>query len=778
LLGDFKRPVNTDRWKDVANPILREDLEHCFAGDPQDRFSGAGQLAKNLHSLSTRQTAYEARRRSEQVAQRRRVTVLMFAGIASILLLIAIALGYGLRRADKEAWLARRNLYVADMNLAFRALEENNLGNAKEFLVKYQHDPKAKELRGWEWRHLWARCRSDELALIGKFPWGVVGVAFSEDGRHLAAADLHGLLQVFETSSGRSIATNQTDGVSWLQSQLFSTNGRWLAFPSSGDHVRFWDLTTLREGAAALTVTNGALAFALSGNGEQLATISHDMLQLWDVKTSRQLLWHKFDNAGSVAFSPDGVTLAICTPDGRILLFDNLSQSERPIGTDENRAMLKPGNSENCRVRFSPDGKLLASCAEGVLPLQVWDIPSGKLRFSVTNESARVDGLAFSPDEKVLATTGTDQLLKLWDTATGQRICAFRGHQGEVWTVAFSPDGKTLATGSKEGTVRLWSAAAKPDPYVSRANSRAFDSRRSFLASSFDGSFILTVNATPVSTNNGNSTYSLWDVVSLREIDTHPCPVTNPSAVAIAVGGRLAAIGGDDGQIQLFDPADSAPQGHPVGLKTAVVNVAFSSDSKFLAAGGEDGSFTVWDIQSKKSMLQHDTQEGTCWSLAFSSDTRLLGVSNMSGHAEVWDLANWTEIAVLAGHLDSTSLAFSRDSQTVFTASRDATIKRWDARTGQLQASFGEQALAYFSLVVSPDGRRIVTRSIGDQLKLWDAATGQELARLALGKDLEPLGFSADGNALLLARPGELSVWRAPSLAEIDIAAPSSGRMK
>src|SRR2546425_3599711 len=54
LTGDFSRPVATDWWKEISDPLLREDLEHCFAGNPQDRFAGAGQLAKHLRALPER----------------------------------------------------------------------------------------------------------------------------------------------------------------------------------------------------------------------------------------------------------------------------------------------------------------------------------------------------------------------------------------------------------------------------------------------------------------------------------------------------------------------------------------------------------------------------------------------------------------------------------------------------------------------------------------------------------------------------------------------------
>src|ERR1019366_3463459 len=57
VTGDFSRPLTTDWEKSVSDPLLREDLRRCFAGQPEDRFEGAGQLAKNLRALPQRRTA-------------------------------------------------------------------------------------------------------------------------------------------------------------------------------------------------------------------------------------------------------------------------------------------------------------------------------------------------------------------------------------------------------------------------------------------------------------------------------------------------------------------------------------------------------------------------------------------------------------------------------------------------------------------------------------------------------------------------------------------------
>ena len=104
-------------------------------------------------------------------------------------------------------------------------------------------------------------------------------------------------------------------------------------------------------------------------------------------------------------------------------------------------------------VAYSPDGKTLASTgADGRIKL--WEVATGKEQATLLVSTSPATPVVYSPDGKTLASA--DVAVTLWDVARGKETAALKGHTLTVSAAAFSPDGKQLASGSEDGMVRLW----------------------------------------------------------------------------------------------------------------------------------------------------------------------------------------------------------------------------------------------------------------------------------------------------------------------------------
>ena len=122
-------------------------------------------------------------------------------------------------------------------------------------------------------------------------------------------------------------------------------------------------------------------------------------------------------------------------------------------------------------IAFAPDGETLAAgLADGTIVL--WDPGAGSRRETIASHSVQVTSVAYAPDGLTLASAGRDGNIKLWDLPAPPLTLAHTVdvHTDQVWFATVSPDGRTLATGSGDRTVRLWDRATKQLRKPSRAH--------------------------------------------------------------------------------------------------------------------------------------------------------------------------------------------------------------------------------------------------------------------------------------------------------------------
>jgi RNA polymerase sigma factor (sigma-70 family) len=370
-------------------------------------------------------------------------------------------------------------------------------------------------------------------------------------------------------------------------------------------------------------------------------------------------------------------------------------------------------------VAFSPDQKTLASAGDDKM-IRLWDVATGKELQRFLGHDNWVYAIAFSPDGKMLASGSVDHTIRLWDVMTGKESQQLDGHEKEVNCIAFSPDGKILASGSNDKTIRFWDVGTGRQLRQRVGN----PGQVCVVCFSPDGRVLAS--------GSYDAGIHLWDANSGKELQQLGQARGGVSGLAFSADGALLAAGDSNSlSASLWEVRTGKQLLHLHNGKREFSQVALSPDGTVLATGGINGPVRLWDVASAKELRRSGGYESGAWALAISPDGKMLATGSPDHRVRLWQTSTGKQIYPFEGHTCGLRvLGYGSDSKTLISAGYDGTIGVWDVGSAkELHRFAAYQTNLHVALGYYPGRQTLVSTDVDQKIRFWNLATGEEKQR-------------------------------------------------
>ena len=765
--------------------FLRGDLDwiamKCLEKDRTRRYDTANSLAMDLHRHLIDEPVL-ARPPSKayrlQKAWRRNKTV----SIAALAVALALVVGFTVsawqatvataaknaaqaneQRAIAAASELAKQVYVSDIGLAHRAVEDGDLGRAQALLSKHQPNLAEEDLRGFEWRHLWSRSQGNFADDLGNYVGYLAALTVSPDGQYVALNRHQPTrVEIIRLASG---AVAKTIEMPYTVAPLaYSSSGNVL-LGGGGGKIIGWDTRTW-QALEAVPLTP-PFAFGYQGDQEILVARESEHLSLWNVTTwqpigtlpntrsdeplmdpSYGLQWHMV-NVLAVSSDNNVVYLAGAQ---KIRRWDLNRRTELPPFAIAGTACLAA----------SSEGQLAGADAIGnVFLIQP---QSGEILHTFRSHMAWTTCLSFTGDGTRLFSANEDRTMVIHDPVNRSTVGRLLGNRGGVVAMGISADGQTVVSGGPR--VLRWSLA--------ESENESFDLGGIKESSVLEDGRILLLREDAKDLEYYDPVSSAVEpahaerlVRAMRESEARPIAFAPTAEWAVSIeGSKLAVWNVSTGELE-------RSLAHPSGT---IGGAIFSPDGRFLATEGETG-VRLWLTQDWTSQsLGPRVDSHLNWG-AFSRDRRRIAIAASNSVIHVYDFEREPKEISLPSTGGFYSVALSNNGRWLAGGSAGHMVRVWDLESKEIAATLQGHLHGVFSLSFSPDDRTLAS-STGSRVIFWHVETWQELMRF---QDSVPprlastprIEFSPNGR--YLARVGtpigevgtRFRIWQAPSFEEL-----------
>jgi WD40 repeat protein len=574
-----------------------------------------------------------------------------------------------------------------------------------------------------------------------------------------------------EAAQTWAASLDHRDDLNQLEQSYLQASGDLARAEQRAVHRRTRRLQAVMAVVAALATVAGALAIVA-------VRARNSAVRTRDQALSRQVAIEATNLRGSDPSLSMQLALAAYrvapTVEARSALLDSstLPSVTRLLGQPGATALAVTDDGRTMAVSRSIDGSVqLFSLAKAEPVKQGLLVPP--------RPGSQLFALAFNPNGSLLATGGTDNVVRLWDVTDPGRPRllprSLGGFGGAVESIAFSPDGQTLIAGGATDAVLQWDVTnpAEPNvlpPLVGLTGSDVYNTVIQTVSFSPDGKVIAA---------GVDGTVQLWIAARAGTQPVTQQPVTQMAlgdttvdSVAFSPDGRVLAAGSKDKTVRLWDvtdPTAPTPIGAPLtGFGSWVNTVAFSPDGRTLAAGSSDNTVRFWDVDGWRPLATTLTHPQPVTNIAFMPDSQEILTSAEDGTARVWSLTR----PLISGPTDTIfGLSYASNTLAVAPNHGDTRIELWDTSDrqhprllGGIQLPLGIGALDG-TTALSPDGKLLAAGTDTGEVQLFDVAspTQPEPIGPALTgptKLIEQVAFSATGHLLAAGSDdGTVRIW-------------------
>lgn len=539
---------------------------------------------------------------------------------------------------------------------------------------------------------LWDVSTGERLRIVsGGYELGSASqLAFSPDGQTLAHL-VNNQLILWDLTTGDMLPAADSSRYFWgsgVTDFTFSPDGALFAWSTFSGAVYVWDIAAqktafiFREDA----LINGFDALAFSPDDKTLTargcTQLNDERQcvrgrlwFWDVETQtlRQTLEVPVGPMESeIVYSPDGAWLATPGSDDQIILLNT------ETGDLQQRFASRGG--WYLSLSFSPDGTRLAAARYddiiyspfGDSAVYIWDMATGEVQH-IMEGTGLVQCVAFSADEKLLASGYFKGIIRLWDVQSHSVIKQFETRGFVILSVAFTRDGRVLLARDDQGTVWQW------DVETGQLQQELSD------IESLGQNPQLSPSGAIVTSIDSANARRVWDPISGSTLATVRFEAgmledsSSPPYVLSPDGTITATIDKNYSVIHLSDTATGVSRIILDGHTDRPRSLRFSVDGAYLLSSGDDGTLRLWDTHTG-AMLRvieyFDAESGRVFS--FGADDTLVATGEFYGMVRLYNAATAEKLATLhAANHEINRIVFSPMGTYMALAVDDGTIRLW-----------------------------------------------------------------------------------------------------